>query len=50
MLDDDGIITTYRSMREAVKAAEKLKKEDEGRNIRVAPALDRFEGRGQFDA
>ena len=35
---------------EAIKEAERLKKEDENRNLRVAPALDDFGGRGKLDA
>lgn len=50
VLDDKGIVTSFRSMNEAIKAAEKMKKEDKSRNIRVAPALDDFGGRGKLDA
>ncbi len=50
VLDDKGIVTSFRSMNEAIKAAEKMKKEDENRNIRVAPAPDDFGGRGKLDA
>ena len=50
VLEDGKIVTSYRSMNEAVKAAEKMKKEGENRNIRVAPALDDFGGRGKLDA
>ena len=42
VLEDGKIVTSYRSMNEAIKAAEKMKKEGENRNIRVAPALDDF--------
>ena len=50
VLDDKGIVTSFRSMNEAIRAAEKMKKEDKSRNIRVAPALDDFGGRGKLDA
>ena len=50
VLDDKGIVTSFRSMNEAIKAAKKMKKEGENRNIRVAPALDDFGGRGKLDA
>ena len=50
VLDDKGIVTSFRSMNEAIKAAERMKKEDKSRNIRVAPALDDFGGRGKLDA
>lgn len=50
VLEDGKIVTSYRSMNEAIKAAEKMKKEGENRNIRVAPALDDFGGRGKLDA
>ena len=50
VLEDGKIVTSYRSMNEAVKAAEKMKAEDESRKIRVAPALDDFGGRGKLDA
>lgn len=50
VLEDGKILTSYRSMNEAIKEAERLKKEDENRNLRVAPALDDFGGRGKLDA
>ena len=50
VLEDGKIVTSYRSMNEAVKAAEKMKAEDKSRKIRVAPALDDFGGRGKLDA
>lgn len=50
VLEDGKIVTSFRSMNEAIKAAEKMKKEGENRNIRVAPALDDFGGRGKLDA
>ena len=50
VLEGGKIVTSFRSMNEAIKAAEKMKKEGENRNIRVAPALDDFGGRGKLDA
>ena len=35
VLEDGKIVTSYRSMNEAIKAAEKMKKEGKNRNIRV---------------
>ena len=48
VLEDGKIVTSYRSMNEAIKAAEKMKAEDGSRKIRVAPALDDFGGRGKL--
>lgn len=50
VLEDGKIVTSFRSMNEAIKAAEKMKKDGEGGDIRVAPALDDFGGRGKLDA
>jgi hypothetical protein len=50
VMQDGKILTSYRSMSEAVKAAEALLKEKPGNKLQVVPALDDFGGQAKVDA
>jgi hypothetical protein len=50
VIRDGEILTSYRSMAEAVKAAEKLLKDNPGDKLQVVPALDDFGGQAKLDA
>gem|GEM_PF-5420996 len=50
VIKDGEIVTSFRTLAEAVKTAEKMSKDNPNDKLKVIPALDDFGGRGQLDA